>query len=77
MMQIKKKLWENVWVTKAYALKFTSLYHMSLTNEVYLFLFCEFPLNKYQINDKRACIILVLDSIQEKYNNAWNHKLNT
>ena len=52
---------------------FTSLYHLYLTNEVYLLLFSEFPLNKYQINDKRACIILALGSIQEKYSNAWNH----
>ena len=36
-------------------LKFTSRYHLSLTNNVYLFLFlCEFQLNKYQINDKRV-----------------------
>jgi len=29
----------------------------------------EFPLNKYQIKDKRACIILAIGSIQEKYSN--------
>ena len=33
--------------------------------------------NKYQINDKRAWINLALGSIQEKYSNPWNHKLNT
>jgi len=65
-MQIKKKeLWENFRVTHAYTLKLTSLYQLSLTNEVYLFLFCEFPLTKYQINDKRACIILALGSIKQ------------
>ena len=37
-----------------------SRYHMSLTYNVYLFRFCEYPLNKYQNNDDRACIILVL-----------------
>jgi hypothetical protein len=30
--------------------------------------FRECPLNKYQINDKRACINLALGSIQEQYN---------
>jgi hypothetical protein len=29
----------------------------------------ECPLNKYQINNKRACIHLALCSIQEKYSN--------
>jgi hypothetical protein len=38
---------------------------------MYTFLFfCEFPLNKYQINNKCVCIILALGSIQEKYNNT-------
>jgi len=70
-MEIKKKeLWENFRVTQAYTLKLTSLYHLSLTNEVYLFLFCEFSINKYQINDKRAGIILALGSIKEKYTSA-------
>lgn len=37
---------------------------------MYLFpFFRECPLNKYQINDKRACINLALGSIQEKYIN--------
>ena len=39
--------------------------------------FVNFRYNKYQINDKRACIILALGSIQEKYNTPWKHKLNT
>jgi len=38
----------------------TSRYHMSLTYNVYLFRFCEYPLNKYEINDNRVCIILAL-----------------
>ena len=68
----------------------SSRYHMSLTYDVYLFsFFCKLPLVKYQINDKRACGIFALvnkksfpenienGSIQEKYNNPRNHKLNT